>query len=123
VKNYIPDKCPICENELTITELKCLKCGTHISGEFYASKFAGLSKDQLLFIENFIKCRGSIKEMEKEMGVSYPTVKGRLEEVADAMGYGKKVDEGEDVRRILDKIDRDEITVSEAMELIKERGK
>jgi hypothetical protein len=61
--------------------------------------------------------------MEKEMGVSYPTVKGRLEEVADAMGYGKKVDEGEDVRRILDKIDRDEITVSEAMELIKERGK
>ncbi len=72
MKNYVPDKCPICDNELTITDMLCHKCDTHISGEFYVSKFTNLTKQQLEFVEVFIKCIGSIKEVEKELSISYP---------------------------------------------------
>ena len=75
-----------------------------------------------MFVDAFIKCRGNIKEMEKELGVSYPTVKNRLEDVAAAMGY--KTEEPilnpDKKKDILDKLNNGEITVDEALNLFKE---
>ncbi|WP_373897519.1 DUF2089 domain-containing protein [Haloimpatiens sp. FM7315] len=80
-------KCPVCNSNLTVTRLECKKCGTVIQNEFQLSKFAYLSKDQLDFIEVFLKCRGNIKDVEKELGVSYPTVRSKLYDAITALGY------------------------------------
>ena len=74
------------------------------------------------FIEIFIKCRGNIKEVERELGISYPTVKSRLEDAANALGYGmQSYDDPENERRmeILDMLEKGLISVEEALELLK----
>ncbi len=80
-------KCPICNSETEVTRISCYECNTTIEGHFHLCKFCKLTAEQKSFIEVFIKCRGNIKEVEKELGVSYPTVKNRLEDAAAALGY------------------------------------
>ncbi|MDQ6695007.1 MAG: DUF2089 domain-containing protein [Chloroflexota bacterium] len=91
--NTMPGKCPVCSAILTVTHLQCGQCGTGISGAFGAGRLQSLSADQLQFVETFIKCRGKIKDVEGELGISYPTVVGRLNEVVRAMGF--EVGEGD----------------------------
>lgn len=79
--------CPVCGKKLKITRLKCSGCRTSIENDFEFSKFDYLNKQQLKFIEVFIKCRGSIKDVEKELGISYPTVRAKLDEVINSLGY------------------------------------
>jgi len=71
----ILSRCPVCNSKLKVVKLKCDNCGTVIENEFELSKFAYLSAEELNFIEVFLKCRGSIKDVEKELGISYPTVR------------------------------------------------
>ncbi|MBN3490020.1 DUF2089 domain-containing protein [Acholeplasma equirhinis] len=92
--NPVITTCPVCEHDLHITHLECEHCNTKISGEFNFSKFNYLDQETLLFIELFVKNRGNIKAVEKEMNVSYPTVKRHLEEAIVALGY--KVDEDDE---------------------------
>lgn len=82
--------CPVCSDKLKAIKLKCTSCNTTIENEFELSKFDYLNSDQLYFIETFIKCRGNIKEVEKEMGISYPTVRSKLDEVIENLGYPSK---------------------------------
>lgn len=79
--------CPVCEHDLHIAVLKCDHCNTEIKGEFSFSKFNYLNKETLYFIELFVKNRGNIKAVEKEMNISYPTVKKYLDEAVVALGY------------------------------------
>ena len=118
IKNVIGE-CPICENDLIVTRLKCTKCKTEISGTFQLSKFNYLSKEHLYFIEVFIKNRGNIKNIEKELGISYPTVKRNMDEVIESLGY--KVSDKEDIKKeeIFKKLEKGEITALEAAKLIK----
>ena len=71
--------CPVCQHELTITRLQCRSCGTALEGEFGVGRFGRLEREQLAFLESFLRSRGNLKEMERELGISYPTVRGRLE--------------------------------------------
>ncbi|WP_138206888.1 DUF2089 domain-containing protein [Haloimpatiens lingqiaonensis] len=80
-------RCPVCNNNLSVTRLECKNCGTIIQNEFHLSKFAYLNKEQEDFIEVFLKCRGNIKDVEKELGISYPTVRAKLDDVISALGY------------------------------------
>jgi hypothetical protein len=111
--------CPICESDLIVTKLKCVNCGTEISGEFQLSKFNYLSKEHLYFIEVFIKNKGSIKQIEKELGISYPTVKKNLDDVIRSLGY--EVSEEDKLKKedIFKKLEKGEITALEAANLIK----
>ena len=84
----MPHQCPVCNHEMKISELTCTYCPTKIEGEFSPCKFCRLPSEQLIFMEAFIKCRGNIKEVEKELGISYPTVRHRLDSVIEALGYG-----------------------------------
>lgn len=79
--------CPVCEEKLMITELKCKSCGTKIQGEFTLGKFDNLTQSQQEFALIFIKNAGNIKLIEKELNISYPTVKKNLEEVITALGF------------------------------------
>jgi len=119
MKKEVIGICPVCQNNLTVTKLTCLHCHTEISGEFALSRFSYLSKDELSFIETFIKVSGNIKEMEKELNISYPTVKKYLDGVIVKMGFEVKSVEIIEERDVLDRLKNKEITVQEATELLK----
>ena len=122
----MPHRCPVCDHEMKISKLTCTFCPTKIEGEFSSCKFCRLPAEQLIFMEAFIKCRGNIKEVEKELGISYPTVRNRLDSVIEALGYGvdkdrspedEKENTSEESQRrqgILEALERGEITAQEA---------
>lgn len=119
-------KCPVCGQNTEVTAISCNGCGTRIEGHFQLCRFCRLTDEQKSFIEAFIKCRGNIKEVEKELGISYPTVKNRLEDVAYALGYGftqeyasPGYEPSEKRLKILEKLDNGEISVEEALDLLK----
>ncbi len=85
--NPIIGRCPICGDELIVTRLQCGHCDTRIEGNFQLGRFQRLTADQLTFVEVFVKNRGIIKDVEAELGISYPTVRARLDEALRAMGY------------------------------------
>lgn len=112
--------CPVCEKNLKITRLKCSGCKTSIENEFEFSKFDYLKVDQLKFIEVFIKCRGNIKDVEKELGISYPTVRAKLDEVIKSLGYKDQVKESKSsTSEVIDALQSGEITAQEAIERMK----
>jgi hypothetical protein len=78
--------CPVCSGELTITRLHCRSCGTALEGEFGVGRFGRLDREQMRLLESFLRSRGNLKEMERELGISYPTVRGRVEGLVRALG-------------------------------------
>jgi hypothetical protein len=113
-------RCPICSAKLRITRLKCEKCGTAIENNFEFSKFEYLSGDQLNFMEVFLKCRGNIKDVEKELGISYPTVRAKLDDVVTALGYTVVKKPTIASKDILDMLEKGEITPEQAINMMKE---
>lgn len=121
-------RCPVCNGSLKVMRLKCSKCNTVIENEFSFNKFTDLSKEQLNFLEVFLMCRGNIKDVEKELKISYPTVRAKLDELINELGLQrekvKPVDPVKDVSRkdnkeILDKLEKGEISPDEALELLR----
>ena len=104
-----PSRCPVCDAELTISRLTCNQCQTTLEGNFTASKFCKLPMEQLEFVEVFVRCRGNIKDVERELGISYPTVRNRLDAVIQALGYqpnqGDAPDQKERRREILEAVE------------------
>jgi hypothetical protein len=78
--------CPVCAGELTIARLHCRSCGTALEGEFGVGRFGRLDREQLSLLESFLRSRGNLKEMERELGVSYPTVRGRVDTLIRSLG-------------------------------------
>jgi hypothetical protein len=78
--------CPVCSGELTIARLHCRSCGTALEGEFGVGRFGRLDREQLSLLESFLRSRGNLKEMERELGISYPTVRGRVDALVRALG-------------------------------------
>ena len=76
-----------------MAKLKCQACDTVIENNFRLSKFDYLSDEELFFTETFIRCRGNIKEVEKELGISYPTVRSKLDGVIKKLGYEENGEE------------------------------
>ena len=119
MKKEVLGRCPVCGEELYVTKLSCHKCHTHIEGNFTLCKFCKLTKEQQDFVEVFIKSRGNIKEIEKELGISYPTVRGRLENVIEALGYSPKFEGPKvDKKEVLEKLNNGEISSEEALRLL-----
>ena len=127
MKYKAPGKCPVCGEKLSITKLGCPKCSTAIEGDFQPCEFCRLPEEDLEFVKVFIKCRGNIKDVEKELGISYPTVRGKLDAVIRGLGYEvsskESIKENEDKttarNEILDQLSKGEISPKEATERIK----
>jgi len=122
-----PNCCPVCGHEMTISSLACSHCQTRIEGNFTSCKFCKLPAEQQEFIEVFLKCRGSIKDVEKELGISYPTVRNRLDGVIQALGYRVQKQDDEEGKNhkqeILSALEKGEISAREAAGLLKrQRG-
>jgi hypothetical protein len=115
-------QCPVCQGELAIARLLCRECGTAIEGDFRPSKLCTLAPEHLEFIEVFVRCRGNIKEVERDLGVSYPTVRARLEDAIRALGYEVSPTPDETVtRKMLNDISEGRMTVDEAIRQIRKR--
>ncbi len=82
--------CPVCTNELTVTRLRCGECGTVIEGEFGVGRFGRLTREQTQMLESFLRSRGNLRDMERELGISYPTVRVRVEALVRALGFGPR---------------------------------
>lgn len=112
--------CPVCSKTLKITKLNCTHCHTTIENEFELSPFSSLSKEQLHFVEVFLICRGNIKEVEKELGISYPTVRGKLTDIITSLGYETKKKNEVDEKKVVAMLENGEISTEEAIRLLKE---
>jgi len=86
-------KCPCCDGTLNITSLQCPDCGVELRNTFSLSAFDRLEKEQMDFLLSFLKCRGSLKSLQEEIGISYPTAKKRLEELLVALEIGQAQDD------------------------------
>ncbi|MCD6239571.1 MAG: hypothetical protein DRP50_04940 [Thermotoga sp.] len=114
--------CPVCGTKLMITEYTCPQCGTVIKGKFETNRLFRLTSNQLDFAVVFIKNRGNITEVGKELGISYPTVRNKLSEVIKQLGF--KVEEEtiskEERLNILKKLEAGELSVQEAIKQMRE---
>jgi hypothetical protein len=117
---YTISKCPACgSNDFEVVKFRCTSCGTLVEGSFSISRLANLSAENLHFVETFIRCRGNIKEVERELGISYPTVRNRLDKVVALMG-GKAEGGTKRRREILSALEKNEMTPNEAVAALKE---
>ena len=120
-------KCSVCGGGLTVTRIACRHCGSELTGRFQANEFAALGRDELELLRAFIAARGNIKEVEAALGISYPTVRGRLERLAESLGLthakGGADATGELAERrkeVLDRLAKGEIAMDEAEKLLAE---
>jgi hypothetical protein len=113
----IPTSCPICHSSLAITRLHCAACGTTIEGNFQSGWWAGLSPEQMVFVETFVRCEGKLNRMEKEIGMSYPTLRNRLTEVIRAMGFEPGTGEtSEEIRgKVLEEVAAGRLNAQDAL--------
>lgn len=120
----IPSQCPSCQQPMVITQLSCTNCNTAIAGYYPLSPFAHLSEENLKFLENFIRYRGNVKEMEREIGQSYWTIRSKLDKLIEEMGLGAQPqDLGEQRKILLQQLSEGEISVEEATKRLSELGK
>jgi hypothetical protein len=133
--------CPVCSGELAVTRLRCGTCGTTIEGEFGVGRFARLTREQMQVLESFLRSRGNLRDMERELQISYPTVRVRVEALIRALGFGPR-DEAEGDgqpapadaapsaaevlagrREILERLARHELSAEDAAEAIRALGR
>ena len=117
-------ECPICSGELIATTLECRHCDTKIQGRFITGPFAGLSVEQLEFVELFIRNEGKITRMQDELELSYPTIRNRLHDIIRALGYepGEEENGLDELERkqILEELEEGTIDYDEAIRKLKE---
>jgi hypothetical protein len=82
-----PRDCPVCGNELDVTELGCPGCGSRLSGSFAPCRFCALSAADADVVEVFLRSRGNMREVERHLGVSYPTSRQRFTELLGRLGF------------------------------------
>ena len=88
--------CPVCSGELTVARLHCRNCGTALEGEFGVGRFGRLESEQMSLLESFLRSRGNLKEMERELGISYPTVRARVDALIRSLGLSDGTAEADD---------------------------
>jgi hypothetical protein len=127
--------CPVCSGELAVTRLRCSSCGTTLEGEFSVGRFARLSREQTALRESFHRSRGNLRDIERELGISYPTVRARVEALVRALGFGPRSDdeaaapddtdqpEAASREEILERLARREISAEDAAVAIRALGR
>jgi hypothetical protein len=120
-----PSQCPVCDLPLSISELRCRGCGTTLRGEFPLSRcsLCNLPPEQLKFLELFLRCRGNLRDVERTLGLSYPTVRARLDALLASLGYtaAESPEAPDQQREILEALDAGRLSADEAIALLEDR--
>jgi hypothetical protein len=106
----------VCGERLALTRLSCRSCGTEISGDFEACEFCALGADDRQVLRVFLASRGNMKELERHLGVSYPTARARFDQLLSRLGLASERPSGATRVDLLERLARGEIDVEEAME-------
>src|SRR5256884_6518222 len=110
---------PVSGNELIVTRLECPQSGIVIKGKFSLGWIGRLTREQLDFDELLVKNRGNIQKLAQDLDIAYNTARSRLDEIVTALGGAPESDGRADRRAILDRLASREISVEEAMRLMK----
>lgn len=122
----MPDKCPSCAGQLEVTTLLCTRCGTEVTGRFSSGKLLNLPEPYASVLEMFLRLRGNVKEMERQLGLSYPTVRARLEEAFAAADLDRDADTSQRDQKaaarleIVQRLGRGEISPAEATQQLRQ---
>jgi hypothetical protein len=116
-------RCPSCGSDMIVTELSCTSCETVVRGRYSGCTFCNLGDDDLRFLEIYVACRGNVKEMERETGLSYWTIRGRLDDVIEALQLSVEdaapnPDVDAQRRAILEAVEREELSIEEAERML-----
>ncbi|TAK25680.1 MAG: DUF2089 domain-containing protein [Chloroflexota bacterium] len=84
----ILEQCPSCGSDVHITEVRCESCDTRVQAKYRPCDFCRLTDEQATFLRIFVGSRGNLTEVEKRLGVSYPTVRAKLDEIVGRLGDG-----------------------------------
>ncbi len=113
--------CPVCGDRLMISELRCPSCRAKVVAELPTCEFCNLEPELLTLLKSFLRARGNFKEVEKELGISYPTIRRRLDELLSALGLESHRQLSKEERlEILERLEKGEITTEEALRLLGE---
>lgn len=128
----IPTKDPVSGGELIVTELANEDSGVTVRGRFEIPRYARLDPEHQQFLETFLRCRGMLNSVERELGISYPTVRGKLDALLEALELSpvkedkdrekdkpRKEKSLDKKRKILEQLEKGEITAEEAKAKIK----
>jgi len=138
----VPTECPVCHDDLHVSQLICRTCGAEIRGHFEMDRLSQLIPEQRYFVEVFLLCEGKLNCVQEELGISYPTVRNRLDEIIRALKRERvaapsippmpavppappvppkpAVDTAQH-QEILDRLARQEISLEEALQLLEEK--
>jgi hypothetical protein len=97
--NAVVARCPVCAEQLKVVRLECDACGTSLQGSFSLGRFHALASEQIEFLEVFIRARGNFKDIERELGISYPTVRSRLDAMIRALGFPSQAEPDREIER------------------------
>ncbi len=110
-------RCSYCGASMRITKLTCEDCGLSHAGEFYTPRLYRLEREDQRFIELFVLASGSLKQMSAHLGVSYPTVRSRLDRLIERLEEEQRADESRK-QKILEDIEAGHLSVNQGMRLI-----
>jgi hypothetical protein len=134
----VPTECPVCHDDLHVSQLVCHTCGAEIRGHFEMDRLSQLIPEQRYFVEIFLLCEGKLNCVQDELGISYPTVRSRLDEIIRALKRERTAESpvpsippvepvpsvsAEDMaqrQEILDRLASQEISLEEALQLLEE---
>jgi hypothetical protein len=114
-----PRDCPVCGSGLALTRLSCESCGTELSGRFEACEFCGLSREDREVLRVFLASRGNMKELERHLGVSYPTARARFDGLLVRLGVERAAPAPSRVD-LLEQVARGELGVDEALDRLEQ---
>jgi hypothetical protein len=109
-----PRQCPVCGDQLLLTRLSCGSCSTELSGRFESCEFCALTADDRQMLKVFLASRGNMKDLERHLGVSYPTARARFDGLLQKLGIDRPAAPAPNVE-MLESLARGEINVDEAL--------
>jgi hypothetical protein len=120
LEHRAPSDCPVCGDQLAVIRLGCGSCGTEIAGVFRSCEFCALNEKETEMLRVFLPSRGNLREVEKHLGVSYPTARLRFAELLEKLGLGETPEPETALTReeILSEVASGALTPDEAQELI-----
>ncbi len=118
-------KCPVCDSGTRVSEVSCDRCGAQVRANFDPCPFCRLPAEHLSFLDTFLRCEGNLSRVERELGISYPTVRGRFSAALAALGFSNPApashqpDPAERRRTILDRLASGDLSAAEAAEALR----
>ena len=114
-----PRQCPVCGDQLLLTRLSCESCSTELSGRFESCEFCSLTAEDRQMLKVFLASRGNMKDLERHLGVSYPTARARFDGLLQKLGIDRPAAPAANVE-MLESLARGDIGIDEALKRLGE---